>query len=270
MRSDTLKRLIAAVGLLMFCSGCSTLPNGRAWGEDATITPGWTKIRHSAVRAAKSPQVWAPLAAAFVLQIKDWDDDVADWATDDNPVFGSRKDADDASDDLRAISVATWAVTSLATPSGYESGRWLSAMAKGLAVGLVAIGVNDGITDGIKNVTDRTRPDDSGDDSLPSKHTSASAVTAAMAARNVDHLNLPDWGKASLHVGLGVLPYATGWARVEAGKHHPSDILVGVALGNFLGRFFTDAFLGIKETGNSTIAVQALDDGYQLGLRVRF
>jgi hypothetical protein len=270
MRSDTYKKLIAVAGLLMFCTGCSTLPNGRAWGEDATIAPGWSKIRHSAAKAASSPQVWAPLAAAFVLQIKDWDEDIADSAADDNPLFGSRQDADDASDDLRAISVGAWAITSLATPSGQESGRWLSAKAKGLAVGLVAIGVNDGLTDGIKDVTSRERPDDSGDDSLPSKHTSDSAVTAAMAARNVEHLNLPEWGKTSLQVGLGVLPYATGWARVEAGKHYPSDILVGVALGNFLGQFFTDAFLGIKQTENSTVAVQPLDDGYQLGVRVKF
>jgi hypothetical protein len=246
------------------------LPNGRAWGEDATITPGWTKIRHSAVRAAKSPQVWAPLAAAAVLQVKDWDHDVADWAADENPVFGSRGDADDASDDLRALSVGAWAVTSLATPSGKDSGRWLSAKAKGLAVGLVAIGVNDGITDGLKDATDRTRPDNSGDDSLPSKHTSASAVASAMAARNVEHLDLPDWGKTGLKVGLGTLPYVTGWARVEAGKHYPSDILVGVALGNFLGIFFTDAFLGVKQTETATVAVQPLDDGYKVGLRLRF
>lgn len=67
---------------------------------------------------------------------------------------------------------------------------WPHPVAKGLAVGLVAIGVNDGI----KDVTDRTRPDDSGDDSLPSKHTSASAVASAMAARNVEYLNLSAWG----------------------------------------------------------------------------
>ncbi|MBD3343874.1 MAG: hypothetical protein GF401_02280 [Chitinivibrionales bacterium] len=29
----------------------------------------------------------------------------------------------------------------------------------------------------------------------------------------------------------------TGWARVEAQKHYPTDVLVGAALGNFCATF---------------------------------
>ena len=40
------------------------------------------------------------------------------------------------------------------------------------------------------------------------------------------------------------------WARVEAGKHHPSDVLVGWALGNFVGEtaalaFFNDTTMNL-------------------------
>ena len=37
---------------------------------------------------------------------------------------------------------------------------------------------------------------------------------------------------------------ATAWARVEANQHYPSDVLVGLGLGHFMGSFFTHAFLG--------------------------
>ena len=35
----------------------------------------------------------------------------------------------------------------------------------------------------------------------------------------------------------------TGWARVEAEKHYPSDVLAGYAIGHFIARFMYHAFL---------------------------
>jgi hypothetical protein len=34
------------------------------------------------------------------------------------------------------------------------------------------------------------------------------------------------------------------WARLEGNYHYPSDVLLGAALGNFIGRFLNDAFIG--------------------------
>ncbi|MEK9951044.1 MAG: phosphatase PAP2 family protein [Curvibacter sp.] len=49
---------------------------------------------------------------------------------------------------------------------------------------------------------------------------------------------------ARARLGLDLLAGATAWARVEANQHYPSDMLVGLGLGHFLGSFFTHAFLG--------------------------
>jgi len=59
--------ILVSIGYLL--SGCSTLPNGRGWGEDATFKPGWQVVRESAVNAARSPYTWVPLAGAALLQI---------------------------------------------------------------------------------------------------------------------------------------------------------------------------------------------------------
>ncbi len=205
--------------------GCSTLPNGREWGQDATFKPGWEAVRESAVRAAKSPYTWAPLAGAALLQIGDWDSELADWASENTPVFGSQQSARDASDTLKDISAAAWLVTALATPSGDSSREWLAAKSKGIAVGVTASLLTGGITSAVKNWSDRTRPDGSNTDSFPSGHSSSASA------------------------------YATLAARVEGGVHYPSDVLAGMALGHFVAAFINDAFMGLSDSATESVAL---------------
>jgi membrane-associated phospholipid phosphatase len=51
------------------------------------------------------------------------------------------------------------------------------------------------------------------------------------------------------------LAAGTAWARVEAQKHFPSDILAGAALGNFVASFVHDAFLGLPDDRRLALAV---------------
>ena len=60
-------------------------------------------------------------------------------------------------------------------------------------------------------------------------------------------MNVPRWAKITSKVSLTALPLATGWARVEAAKHYPADILAGMSLGHFFGIFINDAFMGINQ-----------------------
>ena len=55
---------------------------------------------------------------------------------------------------------------------------------------------------------------------------------------------MSDGVRTAAVIGLDTLTFATGWARVEAGAHYPSDVLVGMSIGHFFGEIFTDAFLG--------------------------
>ncbi len=74
-----------------------------------------------------------------------------------------------------------------------------------------------------------------------------------------------------MKTGFVVLPYATGWARIEAAKHYPSDILFGTALGNFMGAFINDAFMGVDSAEDLQVAVDYLPDGtFILALGRRF
>jgi membrane-associated phospholipid phosphatase len=227
-------------------------------------------VKASAVDAVKSPWVWAPLAGAAVLQVDSWDEDVADWASDETPVFGSPETAGDWSDGLRTASVVGYAASVLATPSGALDGDWLLAKAQGAAVGAGAFAATAGVTTGLKSLTSRERPDGSDDESFPSGHASTAAVFGALTVRNLQSIDTSPAMRTTLEIGAGAITAGTAWARVEAGRHYPSDVLVGIALGNFMGAFFTEAFLGLEPGARFAFSAEPTRGGALVRWDMRF
>ena len=258
---------ILSVGPL---AGCGTLPNGRRWGQDATLFPGWQRVGMAARNAAFSPETWAPAAAALVLQIDDWDEEISEWAVDNTPIFGSPDDAEDASDYLRDATGVTYFITALATPSGEDPKSWSVAKLKGLSAGVAAVLTTHGTTELLKKATDRTRPDGSDNESFPSGHASSASAFATLANRNLRSLSLSETNRTLLRIGFTTLAGAAGWARVEAGRHFPSDVLVGYALGHFISAFFNDAFLGLDQNEGPRLTVEPSQDGLIAGIQFVF
>ena len=237
-------RRIVLLVLVVGFSGCSTAPTGPAWGSQATLTPGWARIGHAAADAARSPVTWAPMAAAGLLQIDHTDRHIAHWASDHTPIFGSRKSAQTASDAMLGASAALYGITALAAPSYKEN--WYPNKARGLAVGAGAAITTEGVVLGLKKGVGRQRPDGSGHDSFPSGHAAFTGLSATMTDQNIDTLpisNASQFALKGLAVGLGV---GTDYARVAGQKHYPSDVLVGTAIGHFIGVFADEAFLGVS------------------------
>jgi membrane-associated phospholipid phosphatase len=262
-------RLLCIVSLVFSMSACSTLPNGRGWGQDANFTPGWERIKSSASNAARDPWVWAPLAGAAVFQIDDWDRRTADWAQEQTPVFGSQRAAENWSDDLRAASSLVHYATLAATPSGDTPREWLINKTKGTLVHVAAVSGTVLVTQTLKTTVDRERPNGQGSESFPSGHTSTSAVHTRLASRNLESIDMDDVTRTSLNAGLYALTLGTSWARIEAGWHYPADTLFSMALGNFIASFMNDAFLGLEQD-NAQLAVAPLDGGALLNFSVRF
>ena len=91
-------RFSLIVGVTLAATGCGTLPDGSRWGQDAFTYFDSNRIAKAAKDAFLSPHTLIPLAGAAVFAIDDFDERASDWATDRTPVFGSEKDARDASD----------------------------------------------------------------------------------------------------------------------------------------------------------------------------
>jgi hypothetical protein len=247
--------LWAMLALMGCTAGCGTLANGRGWGQDAFTTMRPSTVAQAAKRAFFNVGTLAPAAGAIIFAASGVDDDVADWASEHTPLFGSVDRAQRASDVLRDALLVEVLASALATPSGTKPQEWAYAKAKGLGGELLALGATIGVTDLLKTTTDRTRPDRSDSRSFPSGHASGAFAAATLANRNLKVLRLPPWAKQSLPVGNLVLASAVAWARVEGERHFPSDVLAGAALGHFLSAFIHDAVLGLPDTFRVGVAL---------------
>lgn len=264
------ERLAAGFVCLVLAAGCGVPPNGRPWGEDTTAVPGWDSVGRAAFRAAVEPETWLPLVGAIVVGLSGGDRNLSGWARDHTPVFGSRDEAAQASDDLPVALGAACVLSALAAPGGHEPRDWVPNKLK---VGLVDAGaviVNGGATATGKWATKRERPDGSDLESFPSGHASGAGVLVALTSRNLDQSVSSGCARVGLRIGLDALAVATSWARVEAGKHYPSDVLVGVALGHFIGALMSDAFLGRGAPARLTLAIAPDGDGTGVGVSWAF
>jgi hypothetical protein len=236
---------VVACGLL--AAACGVLPNGRRWGEDATLLPGFDRLGKAAKDAALDPWTWVPVGSAAALSIAGLDENIVTWAREHHPLYGSAAHAEDVGHVMRAMAQDAWIASLVATPSGDEPLPWMSAKGQAFLVEWSAVALTDEVTSMLKEAVDRPRPDGSDTNSFPSSGASNTSVMAMLAHRNLDSIDLDQTAHDSMVVGLGLTEAAEAWSRVEAGKHHVTDVLVGTALGNFMGRFIHDAFLGLPD-----------------------
>jgi len=262
--------LFLSLSSLLIGQGCGTLSNSQKWGQDVTLAPGWDRIKESAVNAALSPETWGPVVGAMVLQIDDMDKRISDWASVNNPVFGSQQNAGNWSNYLDNTSGAIYFTTVMATPSGDDTSNWMAAKAKGLAIGVAASEITGGSTALLKRSTKRTRPNGANTKSLPSGHASGTAVFTTLARRNLDSIDLSPESRLFADIGIIGIAAGTCWARVEAKAHYPSDVLAGYALGHFFSAFINDAFLGLDNKKVPQLTMEPSRKGVWIGLNWAF
>ena len=236
---------------LLTLTGCLSAPAGSGFGAGARW-PDAAELADAARSAATDPLTWVPVAAAAAVAVTGVDDDWTEDAIENAPLFGD--DAAGVSDDIRDGLGGLYVVTALIAPSDNAGSKL-----RGLGVGLASFVVESGITEGLKEAVGRDRPNGKNDRSFPSGHSVNSAARAALIARNLDAMDMPHWTRRSLQGAAYTTAALGSYARVEASKHHVSDVLVGYALGNFVARFMTEAFLG--SSSNGQVALQPLDGG---------
>lgn len=256
---------ILAIILLapLFLPACGTLPDGRLWGEDVTLLPPFSRILSAAETAVLDPRTWAPAGGALIFAIDDWDHKVSKWAVEHHSIFSSRATASDMSDSLRD-GLTIWSiVTAIATPGGEQAGEWIFSKLKGGAVEFSGFQLSKWTTIGLKNAVGRTRPDGTDDSSFPSGHATSAFSTSRLASLNLEVIEIPQTARTILSwTGTGAAA-GVAWARVEAGKHYPSDVLAGAALANFITVFIYRSFMGLSEDDIPAISVAPSEDGIQ-------
>ncbi len=183
------------------------------------------RMRTSAVESVKDPNVWVPLAGGALMMVDNIDNRIARSAAEESRLFS---DPQGSSNDIADLSALLYLVTLI----GDRDASWATRATR-VGKDFVSLGSALALTEGLKNVTQRERPQDDNNESFPSGHATRLGGLTYLTRRNLEQLELA----RGLNVGAQVAAYglaASGaWARVEAGKHHPSDVLFGYALGHF-------------------------------------
>lgn len=212
--------------------------------------------------SAKSPRTWGPFAAAAILAITGLDEDVSDRIATERPLFGSR--AEKASDTLRDLSVAAFMVSALAVPDESAFDRLAT-----VGAGATAVLASSAFSEELKGLTRRRRPDGDGLTSFPSGHATIASSAATLAARNLQHIEMSPGVRTGAAAGLEAVAIGTGWARVEARRHHVVDVLAGNAIGHFFSAFVHAAFIERRRPG-ATIEFRPIEGGGMVRVALPF
>ena len=232
--------------------GCAVLLTSALSG--CVTSPG-----QAAREAVTSPGTWVPLLGAALLMVDDQDAKLTEWAMREQPLFGD--DAQSRSDDLEALLGGAYLLSALAVPN-----QTAGEKAKSIGVGAATVVLEGGLTKGLKRTIKRERPNGRNALSMPSGTAGRASVLATMAASNVELMNWSPTGRRTAQGLAHALSYAAAWSRIEAGKHHASDVLVGNAIGHFLARFMERTLLG--RDASARIQFSPLKDGGAVTLSV--
>lgn len=242
MGARSLHPLLRLLAFLLL-TGCATPRTTGDWGRDVPLLPTADRLVRAAVEAAAEPYTWVPAAGAAAVALGGWDRPISRWGRDHTPLFGSRTNAEDASDGLRQVAGGGALVAALAVPADPDLAAALAAKARALTVEGAAVVTQSLACRGLKAATGRQRPTGSSRASFPSGHASTAATYAALGRHNLAAAGLEGPAAGALRAGFTLLAAGTAWARVEAGRHYPTDVLVGAALGNFLASVWYRAYL---------------------------
>jgi len=259
--------LILAAALL---PACAAPESTSAWGAGVTLRPGWARVGQALHAAAVDPVTWIPVAGAGLLSIDDVDEDIGEWAAEKTPLFGSRDGADRYSTDVRKALVGLSIVSSLATFSGEELDDALPAKLKGLALRQATVATSRLATNELKDAIGRERPDEGDRLSMPSGHTSAAFTNARWIVEDLDWIGVRPGVREGLRTATWTAAASVAWARVEANRHHPTDVLLGAALGNFTTLFFREAFFGQAGPDAPRLSLELDGDAALLSVRFSF
>lgn len=257
-----LKLPVISLGILSGMLFSRATVDGPALGDNVSISPDWAGIKHRLIQTVQQPEFWAPVAVAAVLQVDDQDKRLADRIAEDRPLFGSTRQASEASDDLRDLTKLSYISTALVSPVN-KNASWINTKSKLLFsewAGVEATGV---FTGWLKKTTERERPDGSNNRSFPSGHTSKATAQAQFAIINTAYLPLHEDTKTAMNAGFNSLAIGTAWARIEAGKHHPSDVLAGWSLG-YLVSELTRVFIEGGGQQQPRFSAEISDNSWQI------
>ncbi len=158
------------------------------------------------------------LIGALAIHFGGVDQKISDDLTKSYPISGSAEQARDYSDWGVNATNAAWLISGAIYDPVALPFQYVGDKARGA------------LTVGWKRQSNRLRPDKSDRLSFPSGHSARASYRAHSAINNLD-------GRyPMIDAALLATAAATAFFRVESGRHYPTDVLVGYALGDYMAK----------------------------------
>lgn len=237
---------------------------------DIYDTPKWSKFKEAAFEASDTYHFKIPFytgLAAFLL----FDGDISNRASRDTPIFGSKENAKKWTDGLLLSLIPLMIYTAkdveFENTIAKDDDTLFWKRTKLIAFQSMIIAADFFLIHAIKTSSKRVRPDASDSLSFPSGHSSVSSGLSRTIFNNIKNSPHKDslYGNI-MQRGTFAVSTAVAWGRVEAKKHHLSDVLLGNAFGAFISDFLYGAFL----ENNKSVSTSMFILGDEQHIRLSF
>jgi hypothetical protein len=235
----------------VFLSACSIIPPASRWKE-------------TAVTNLQKTDVWMPTVAAILVRVED--NHISHYAREKTPVFGNQQAAENFSKQGKTASKQI-AIAS-AVVAGLQGDDIIDSMSEQLIATGYMLDTSSLVVSGIKNVSNRERPDGSDQLSFPSFDAMEAFSGAQFTSENMHRQGWfgdQQWLADTLLYGNAS---AVAWSRIEAGRHYPSDVLVGAAIGNFFASWAQS--LWVDKTDHNVLTIMPTQNGICMNLSINF
>lgn len=203
-------------------------------------------------KSALQKNVWVPASSALLFSLTGYDGEFSDWASEKKPLFGSVSRAKSYSDAMTFyyFPAANMISKGVQHYYGFRHENLLYHYTSFILAPALTFLFNREL----KDRSGRIRPDGSNDLSFPSSHTGiASSFNEEFWYANA-HTSPRTLGHSIYYVNEGIVS-TVALARLEAKKHHLTDVLVGYSLGKFFSHFFHYYLFSDFQSSSTTINI---------------
>lgn len=265
-----MKQGVLLIFLFMTVS-CSILKKEGQWGTKAGFPVKGERILYALKKNVSSPHFWAPLASAGIISVSGLDGTLSKFASESHLLTSDHESTDKLSDRLNTILEIERYASIFVASSWNEDDGWggyaLSKLRGGVVTELSARSTKPA-NDSLRSFIHRRRPDHSDHRSLPSGHATEASTSRALIARNLDSSRIDESAKKVVNAVNGAITGAVMWARVEARRHYPSDVLAGYSVGYFVSSVIYDSLMNLES--NQTFSFIPMKDKMSLLYTVHY
>lgn len=224
-------KFFCLVFFVLLLTGCSSAKLNRAW----------EKTKEASYMAVSDPLTWGSAAAAGVLYTT-YDDDITQHFMKKNLIDS------EVDEPLRIINAVTLYTSAMFVQSDTAKKR-----TQRLATDFVGSSAARWTTSALARNIQKETPTGNDDYAIGSHHALDPFANSALTRRNVNDMSIANWGKYSFNALSYLSASGAAFSRVQEGGHSFADQLVSVSIGNLIGLFFYEAFLGEETNLNVSL-----------------